>query len=199
MANIYGAQNFRFDPTTEAVIVTQVGIDGTNPVSATNPAYVESIEYVHAQTHAGRFFSGSAYNASVANGANLDMLIQVGVQPFHAQFEVTSSGDATVRIYEGATFSAAGTAVTMSNHNRTSAKTFVGTVTSGPTITATGTQVNGTGLIPAGTKNQATGGAFGFGNEFVLKTSTNYLVRVTNDSGAAAKINIGVMGYEPNL
>ena len=63
MANIYGAQNFRFDPTTEAVIMTQVGIDGANPVSTTNPAFVENIDYVHAQRHAGRFFSGGYYNA----------------------------------------------------------------------------------------------------------------------------------------
>ena len=199
MANIYGAQNFRFDPTTEAVIITQVGIDGTNPVSTTNPAFVESIDYVHAQTHAGRFFSGSVYNSAVSNGANVDMLVQTGVQSFHAQFECSSVGDATVRIYEGATFSGAGTGVTMSNHNRASVKTFVGTVTHTPTVTTTGTQINGTGLIPAGTKQQATGAAFSFGNEFILLPSTNYLIRLTNDSGSTTKMHIGIMGYEPNL
>ena len=199
MVSIYGAQNFRFDPTSEAAIFTLVGADGINPSTASNPAYISNIDYVHAQTHAGRFFSGGIYNASVANGVSLDVLIQTGVQSFHAKFDLVTSGDATVRLYENATFSAAGSAVTMSNHNRSSSKVFVGTVTSTPTITATGTQLNGTGYIPAGMKNQTVGGDFGFSNEFVLKTSTVYLVRLTNDSGATAKMQISVAGYEPNL
>jgi len=199
MPNIYGAQNFRFDPTSEAAIMTLVGADGINPSSSTNPAYVNSIEYVHAQTHAGRFFSGGYYNASVANGSSVDVLIQTGVQAFHAKFDLVASGDATVRLYENATFSAAGTGLTMSNHNRSSAKVFVGTVTHTPTVTGTGTQLNGTGYIPAGTKNQTVGGDFGFSNEFILKASTVYLARLTNDSGVAAKMQVSVAGYEPNL
>lgn len=199
MPNIYGAQNFRFDPTSEAALFTLVGIDGSNASSITNPALVASIEYAHAQTHAGRYFSGGFYNASVANGASIDILIQTGAQSFHLRFDGSSSGDSTIRFYESATFSAAGTAVTMSNHNRTSAKTFVGTVTSGPTITATGTQLNGTDYVAGGTKNQSVGGSGGYANEFILSLNTNYLIRFTNDSGAAAKMNMSVYGYEPNL
>lgn len=38
---LYGAQNFRFDPATEAVMVTQVGSDGENPASSSNPVPIE--------------------------------------------------------------------------------------------------------------------------------------------------------------
>ena len=199
MPNIYGAVNFRYDPTTDAAIFTLIGSDGSNVVSSTNPLPVNSIDYVHAQTHAGRYFSGAYYNATVANGANHDVLIQTGVQSFHMRLECTASGDSTVRLYEGTTFSAAGTAVTMSNHNRTSAKSFVGTVTGGPTITTTGTQINGTEYAAGGTKNQSVGGSGGFTSEFILLPSTAYLVRLTNDSGATAKMNTSIYGYEPNL
>jgi len=34
---IYGDQNFRFDTASEAVLVTQVGADGENGATATNP------------------------------------------------------------------------------------------------------------------------------------------------------------------
>jgi hypothetical protein len=34
---LYGQQQFRYDPTTEAVIVTGIGADGANPVTTGNP------------------------------------------------------------------------------------------------------------------------------------------------------------------
>ena len=157
------------------------------------------IDYTHQQTHEGRFFSGGYYNGAVVNGASIDVLIQTDTKSPHLHMECSSVGDASARIYEGTTFSDAGSAVTMSNHNRTSTKTFVGTVTSMPTVTLTGTQVNGTTLLPGGTKNQATGTSFGSANEFILAPNTNYLIRLTNDSGSTTKMSISLQGYQPSL
>ena len=158
-----------------------------------------AIDYAHQKTHEGRYFSGGFYNSSVANGANHDVLIQNGAQSFHMRFDCSAGGDSTIRFYEATTFSVAGSAVTMSNHNRSSAKTFVGTVTSTPTITTAGNQINGIEFIPGGIKNQVVGGSGGFANEFILLANTNYLIRVTNDSGSAIKINTVIYGYQPNL
>jgi hypothetical protein len=127
------------------------------------------------------------------------MLIQGAVQSTHAKFTVTVTGNSTVQLYEGTTFSVAGAAVSMTNHNRSSSKVFDATVTSGPTVTGVGTQINGTGLIPAGDKHTGGGGEFGFGNEFILAPSTNYLLRTTNVSGGAIKISMSIEGYQPTL
>jgi len=161
---------------------------------------VEQISHEHQKTHEGRFFSGGYYNGAVANNGTVEVLIQMGTtNTFHSRFSASVSGDSIIELFEGATFSAAGTAFLMSNHNRNSSKVFDGTVTYTPTITATGDKVNGTKYIPAGEKAHASGGGGSFSNEFVLKLSTNYLVRVTNNSGSAAKISVELDGYQPDL
>lgn len=164
------------------------------------PVSGESIDYTHHKVHEGKFFSGAYYNSSVANGATIEILIQVGsTSTFHMKFAATAGGDSTVQLYEGTTFSAAGTAVTMSNHNRASANSFSGTITHTPTLTLAGTQINGTGYVTGGDKHTGSGGEFGFNNEFVLSKSTNYLLRLTNNSGSAVKACLAVEGYQPSL
>jgi hypothetical protein len=113
------------------------------------PANNESIDYAHQKIHEGRFFSGGYYNSSLSAGSSQDILVQVGSSSnFHAIMAVSISGEATVFIYEGTTFSAAGSAVTMTNHNRTSAKVFSGTVTYSPTVTGTGDSVERDAVHP---------------------------------------------------
>lgn len=158
------------------------------------------ITYEHDQVHKGHYFSGGVYNASVADGATVELLLQISsTSTFHAKITVAAGGDSTIQIYEGTTFSSAGSAVTMSNHNRSSATSFAGTVTLTPTVTLDGSQINGTGYVAAGSKHSASGGDFGFGSEFILAKSTNYLLRATNNSGGAAKIGVYVEGYMPSL
>jgi len=160
----------------------------------------ETIDIVHKRVHEGRYFSGGYYNGTVADGASVNLLIQSSsTQATHTKFTGSASGDCTFYIYEGTTFSAAGTAITVSNHNRTSSNVFSGTVTHTPTITADGTQLDGIGFIAGGTKSSGSGGDFGFGNEFLLNASTNYLVRITNNSGGTAKVNIHIEAYQPTL
>lgn len=159
-----------------------------------------TVDIVHQRVHEGRYFSGGYYNAAVADTNTIQLLVQTTAEVTHAVFNATSSGDAYIQLFEGATVSAAGTAVTMSNHNRQSTKVFGGTVTHTPTVTGTGTQVNGTSLMPGGTKSAGSGGEFdGFGAEFVLAASTIYLFRVTNVAGGNAKMDVALKCYQPNL
>jgi hypothetical protein len=179
-----------------------LGADGVSDgdVSSANPMPVISTDSVHDRTHAGQYFSGGHYNGALANNGTLDLLIQNGgASTFHAKFSAQVGGDCTVQIFEGTTFSVAGTAVTMSNHNRASGTAFAGTVTHTPTVTLVGAQVNGTGFAPGGTKHSGSGGEFGFNNEFVLSPTTNYLLRVTNVSGTTIKLSASVEGYQPSL
>lgn len=161
---------------------------------------VETIDHAHDQTHKGHYFSGGFYNSSVADTTSMELLIQNGsVSTFHMKLGVVASGNSTVQIFEGTTFSGAGTTVTMTNHNRVSVTAFSGTVTHTPTLTLDGTQITATGFIPGGTKHTGGGGDFGFSNELILAKSTNYLIRVTNVSGSAMKASLSVEGYQPSL
>lgn len=157
------------------------------------------LSWVHQKLHEGRFFSGGYLNPAVANGGTVDILFQTGAAgTFHGMAEASSSGDAVMTMYEGVTFSAAGTAVTMTNHNRNSLNVMTEGVTHTPTITGLGTQLNGPIFVPGG-KATGSGGTGGFSEEFILKSSTAYLLRITNTSGVAQQVGAIVKGYLPTL
>lgn len=158
------------------------------------------IDTYHDLIHKGKYFSGGYYNSALAAAGTLDILIQASSAHYtHAQFVASASGDCTVQLYEDTTFSAAGTAVDMSNHNRSSASVFSGTVTHTPTVTSVGTAINGMMLLPGGTKHSGGGADAGFNNEFVLDKSTNYLLRVTNVSGITIKISAMIEAVQGTL
>lgn len=161
---------------------------------------VTTLDTTHKRLHEGRFFSGGYYNSSLADTGVLEIVIQSSATIYsHLSIEASSSGNCIVELFSGATFSAAGTSITMSNHNRNSAKSFSGTVTHTPTLTANGTQINGTGFLAAGQKGDGFGVFEGFTGEFLLALSTTYLIRITNVSGGAAKVSSDIRIYQPNL
>lgn len=189
---------YMWNPDTLAYEVPVQGLTDTE--LRTTKVDVLSIDAVHNHTHLGRYFSGGYYNAAVANNASIDLLIQTGANSSpHTKVTVSNGGDALVYSYEDVTFSAAGTAVTVSNHNRNSTKVLDCTVTHSPTITGLGTEIGGVGYSAGGEKNASAGGSFGFSNELVLKPATAYLFRATNVSGAAAKIALMLECYQPTL
>lgn len=158
------------------------------------------IDIVHQRAHEGRYFSGGYYNASVANNGVIELILQTSSeQDTHTKVHVAAGGDATIQIYEGATFSNAGTSVAVSNHNRKSSKSFAGTLTHTPTLTGTGTQINGTQFLPGGGIIASIGGEYDFSNEFILDNATTYLFRATNISGSATDMIISFQCYQPDL
>ena len=158
---------------------------------------IVTIDTVHDKLHKGLFYSGGHYSSSVADAATLDVLIQNLTLNTHVVFNVALAGDFTFTIYETPTFSNVGNAITMSNHNRKSENTFSGTVTHTPTITGTGTQINGTIFVPGGEGGKAMGSlTHPFSNEFVLKSNTSYLARITNVSGQTHKGSLTLSSYQ---
>ncbi len=163
------------------------------------PQQIVNIDYAHQKVHEGRFFSGSYYNSSVADAASINLLIQNTSQYSHSKIAISASGDCLLYLFEDTTFSGAGTAVDMINHNRASSKVFAGTVTHTPTITLDGTQLNGAEFLPGGNKHIGGGAGAGFENELILDINTNYMFRLTNISGSSAKLYIHFDCYQPTL
>jgi hypothetical protein len=164
----------------------------------------EIIDPVHAHVHEGIFFSGGHYNAAVANNGNLDLLIQTSaLYPIHIVFSIAAGAECTYQIFEGTTFSNAGTAIAMNNHNRLSVKTFNGTVTHTPTVTVVGTAINSVQYVAAGPngalQTPSGGSSEGFSFEFILDVSQSYLVRVTNISGGATRVALRADCYQVGL
>lgn len=155
--------------------------------------------YVEANVKNGLQFEASEHNAAVAAGANFDIEFQTGTKPViikDRQVAFTGTG-ITINVYEVPTTSA-GTAGTVYNLNRRNPVTATASYKIAPTVTATGTQVGatayglgGTGAGPSRVSAFAT-----FGVERVLKPSTKYLLRITNNDAGAQRIAAYITWYE---
>lgn len=163
----------------------------------TGAALVISTE--HHEVHEGEMWHAERTVASVADGATTDLLVRVGgLYEAHTVFEVLASGQVTVSLYESPTVGSEGVEMDVYNMRRTVTETAHSHVFHTPTITSTGSValVNGR-LLPGGTSpTTRVGGGIRQGVEWILAPGTYYLLRVRNNSGAAATINTIMEWYE---
>lgn len=167
-------------------------------------AYSHSLTTIgekHRMIHDGFSFHCTSRTASLANLANLDILLDCPAGCFpHINGVLFSIEDSPIDIvtYEGTTTSSNGTAVPRFNRNRNSSNTSSMIAYSGPTVTGTGTQIHDRYVPPAGGVGSNDVGvvAPNFGEEWVLQPSTKYLVRLTNNSGAAITVAMEMLWYE---
>ena len=166
----------------------------------TNRMKVDSIDFAHSKVHAGDFYTVSKISNAVASSGTLEIFIITGsTYELHMNFNTSAGGDSEFYLFEGTTVSANGTALTPYNNNRVSSNTAEASFYHTPTITGDGTQLyvdfvpGGSGVFGAG---GTAGGPIRSGTEVILKQSTNYLVRVTNTSGGAIDLSMGLGFYE---
>ena len=140
---------------------------------------------------------GKSPSSIVKNdAANADLHIIVGsAKELHTTVTVSGAGDAQILFYEGTTYDAAGTAVVIHDKNRTTANTSNATAAHTPTVNTLGT-VRHHSFLPGGTKNSSIGSYRANGQEWIFKKSTDILIRLTNNGGAAKDFSIEVEFYE---
>lgn len=170
----------------------------TADVDVVNEALVMQDE-IHANIHRGVMFSGSYFDLAIADDASIEILFQVDAsQSAHLRFGGASGGDAELEIFEGTTFSAAGTAVPTNNRNRLSGNTASTVITHTPTLTGDGTSLMAM-YVPGGTGFLFTqGGQSRSFEEWILVPGQDYLMRITNRSGVAQPLSALLDFYEPS-
>lgn len=186
-------------------------ISGANPLpteiydSDGNPVYVDqftgaigSIDQEHLQIHNGNGYTIADRVLILNGGGVLDLLgiVPAATFPHFRQIQVASSGGPfDIDFYEGTTVSANGTEITAYNNNRNSSNTPDLVTYSGPTVTDDGDLLE-TVYVP-GTKQTGSLGSEG-SNEWLLKPSTNYMIRITNNtSGGGTSIFVtNIFWYE---
>jgi len=173
------------------------GADGTaTDITAENRLPVVTEDSIHLRIHQGTMYAAGYHDMAVADNASIELLIQIDASLHaHTLMSVAVGGDSEAYLFEGTTFSNAGTSITPTNKNRTSANVASTTVSHSPTLTLDGTQI-AAGLIPGGTKAQSGGGTGSSFAEWLLENSETYLIRLTNRAGNSQPLGIVIDFYE---
>jgi hypothetical protein len=184
----------------EIMALTRHRLDNACLIQDAFDPYIKAfttIEENHRLIHDGLFYTTYVYAQDVANGGNLDMLISVPAdsRPHFQSIDLAfESGPNTLLFYEGVTTSADGVALTALNKNRNATRVPEVTCYSGPTVTDLGTEL-GLDYFPVGGKKEGALTVGGNG-EWILKPSTKYLLRFTNNTGQVEDLEIRVFWYE---
>ena len=151
---------------------------------------MRSVGVWEVMAHIGRMFIHGGPQ-SVANNASYDhMLVTPASEVDLVEFTIEIDGAPfTVWLYEDTVVSAYGTAQTFANLSRVSANTNQTLLFHSPTVTSVGTIVRHK-IVPG---TGAGGGVGESGNSHIrLKPNTNYLLRMTNNSGASRNTGVTI-------
>lgn len=160
------------------------------------------ISSVHAHAHRGKVFHMAVKQTGLADTASAEFLIRVpaAIYPHVHRFRVNlSAGDVDIVQYEGATITAPGTPVSTFNTNRNSSNVPSTLIYGAPTVGADGTEIHRMWTPSMGTgigQSQVGISDAEAGEEWILKPSTDYLMRITNNSGAALSFWAEMLWYE---
>ncbi len=155
------------------------------------------IQEQHRMVHDGFMFHSSGQTADLANLGTYELLLDIPASTYpHIQKVMwhIEGAPGLIEVYEGTTTSSSGSAVTEHNTNRNSTNTADMVVTTEPTVTGDGTLIHERYIPTAGKDTgQIAGSLF---EEWVLKPSTKYLIRFTNNSGAICDLSWELLWYE---
>lgn len=143
--------------------------------------------------HEGLRFKASylvPHGSELANDAILNILITVGAKHIHAVPRLAAGGDCDLLMYKDTTVSNNGTPVGVVAKNQVESIASDVTVFSAPTITGDGSLL-WSQFIPGGSGPMSQGGDWSEA-QWILKCNTNYLIRITNRSGAGIQLSFSL-------
>lgn len=162
---------------------------------STNGHVITQQELDHIIYH-GNAYGVGYYNAAVANGSSIDLLVSCDDVPLSVQLKIAGGGDCLLNLYENPTISSPGTTLTAINLNRNSTKTCGASVSHTPTVSSVGTLIYQL-YAPGGTGGNASGGDASF-QRGILKKGEEYLFRLTNISGGTKPMQISLIYFNPD-
>jgi len=162
-----------------------------------------TIDSRHRMVHDGFVYHTSGKVTGMVN-ANVDefLLVTGSVAPHIVKLGFSlGRGDVDILAFEDTTVSANGAELTeVYNTARTSVNTPTMILYSGPTVTGDGTKIHTSWVPPTatGTGLSAAGALVGdtAGEEWELKPNSNYMIRITNNSGSTIAYQYELLWYE---
>ena len=178
------------------VTLTQADENNSQHVTGSERPLI-TVAVNHHRLHEGAafFIYENIFNGSqLLDNASINIVIaSASGVPMHMTIGAFCGGDAELYLYEGTT-ATGGTNKVAQNRNRTSLKTSSTAALLDPTISVLGTELFAE-LLPGGVKKAAAGGG-AEALEYILAPLTNYLIRMTNISGASQNATLTLEWYE---
>lgn len=184
MADFNNSKLYGYDPIDQSWV----------PLMADEAGHMVIHSGLENRIHDGLAFAFGRYIASLADNANIDILLVTNSAELFTKLQVKATGDSLLSVYEGTTVSGNGTELGMLNLNRNSTNTIDVNAYHTPTITDVGTLIFQM-LIPGGSSPHASGGSDEF-TQGIFKTGTNYLLRLTNISGSPGDMQLLGIAFE---
>jgi len=159
------------------------------------------LTFEHYKVHRGEMYHAHHY-ITVTSASIYEIIMIVGSLPAHINVEVQGSGQLLMGVYEGPTVTAAatGTAITPLNMERPSAKTCLSKFAYGGTYSINAATVLFRDIVPGGNSPSTRfGGSASRDTEWVLKASTVYLFRFTNQAGTTVTSSFNTEFYELSI
>jgi hypothetical protein len=164
----------------------------------THQIAVVAITSEHQHVHEGDGYSVAAKISGITatGGTGLYLLNNTnGQNPHLRAMQMTTTGaPASVELFEATVTALDGSQVTAYNKNRTSTNTPSLEIYTGPTLVTIGTKID-EDIIPA-VGNKAGSAAEAVGEEWILKSSTKYCIRVTNNDNQDIDAMLKLFWYE---
>lgn len=159
----------------------RVFIGPTDPISDVPVV----MDYAHHQVHEGEMFQYNITPQALASGDSLLLRFAVGTltattRTPHAIFEVDSTAETWVYLYEGPTLTGNGTAGSAVNRNRNISTAATSVPYINPTVSGNGTLLT-SWITGSGTR---AGGGTRDSVEWDLKSATNYLYVITSKAAS---------------
>jgi len=179
------------------VAVTQLtttwNVGGTVTSTQTQGTSDTTIEFEHAQIHAGKHYE-LTYVGTLASGSTTSYVVRPPNTStrVHFGYHVQTDQGFTLYVYENPTLSSTGTGSTPFNNDRNSANTSAVVIYQNPTITGIGTFLSADIIGSGGTQ----GNAIASGEEIILKQATDYLGVLTNFGTGSGRFIVHFEWYE---
>ncbi len=153
-----------------------------------------SIDFNHYKVHDSEMYLAGQY-FTVTAASTKEFMIVTGSEKVHAAFDVATSAQTLIKMYEGITTSSNGTSVTVYNMDRSSANTCAAVFFHTPTWSTNSEVLILSELSPVAAVGTTHLGTVKDG-EWILNSSTKYLVQLTNQSGSTITSTLNMSFYE---
>lgn len=156
--------------------------DGTYDLELDPAGYGVDIGVSHHKVHKGELFEAFEYDGDVDIAVPKEYLLQTpaGSDYAHLSFNVEASAELKIELFEDAVITASGSEMSMINNDRNSANTSDVLAFGSASFSASGSIL--TSRLLNATKGQLKVGGDDRNEEFILKASSNYFIRLTATS-----------------